>query len=232
MEKEDEQKTTGVPPSDAPLEEVHGHVHVALDAVTESKGSDSDEDDPRTVTGIASSGTLDRDADVIPLEAWNLAEISRQITRGMPMFFSHMQRSLPIGKVTKVWKDAEANAVRFRGTLMPSGMYALADQVWSMLKGGFLTSVSIGFLSRDYDWIEGAGRRFKALELLEISIVPIPANRDALVTQLSNAKAFDATYNQTAYAAFLGSGVPEVKAVSPVRRHSLARDIEILRLRS
>jgi HK97 family phage prohead protease len=207
-------------------EEVKGHAFASLDKPTETKAK---EDESRIVTGVASSQNMDRDDDVIPMEAWNLADVNRAIARGMPMFFSHMQRGLPIGKVTKVWKDVEAGVLRFRGALMPEGMFVLADQVWSMMKGGFLNAVSIGFISRDYEWIEGAGRKFKSLELLEISVVPIPANRDALVTQLSQAKAFEGTYDEVAFAKFVAAGVPAL-ATTRHRRRALERDIELLRL--
>jgi hypothetical protein len=62
-----------------------------------------------------------------------------------------------------------------------------ADTVYKLIKGGYLNAVSIGFLP-DFESIEylknkkGVYRIFHKSSLLELSVVPVPANQGALVT--------------------------------------------------
>jgi hypothetical protein len=61
----------------------------------------------------------------------------------------------------------------------------LADVVYQMIKGGFLNAVSVGFSPIEWkqtsDKSRPGGIDFSKVELLEISIVPIPALPSALV---------------------------------------------------
>ncbi len=67
----------------------------------------------------------------------------------------------------------------------PPGMSAFNDTVYAMLKGGFLNATSVGFLPTEWKFAEDAGRRFGIdflkQQLLEFSVVPVPANAEALV---------------------------------------------------
>jgi HK97 family phage prohead protease len=67
----------------------------------------------------------------------------------------------------------------------PRGMSAIADETRNLVKGGFLTGVSIGFLPVDWEMINpnrpNGGIRFNETEIIEVSLVGAPANRESLV---------------------------------------------------
>ena len=68
--------------------------------------------------------------------------------------------------------------------IVPYGKDALADTVARMVKAGYLTSTSVGF--KPLQWTpnrDTGGRIFTDVELLEFSIVPVPANPQATVLQ-------------------------------------------------
>ena len=59
----------------------------------------------------------------------------------------------------------------------------LGEDVHTLLKDGALDSFSIGYIPTDYDYDEDAGtRRLMAVELLEVSVVAMPMNPQAVVT--------------------------------------------------
>jgi hypothetical protein len=63
--------------------------------------------------------------------------------------------------------------------------YPFADTVFQLIRGGFLRATSVGFLPTKWKY-RSDGVDFEEQELLEFSVVPVPANPEAL---LVNAKA-------------------------------------------
>jgi len=125
----------------------------------------------------ASTSTLDRDGEIIEAEGWDL----RNFKKNPVIMYAHDYRSLPIGKAPRVWlSDGKLkNIVEFP----PEGTYAFADIVERLVDTGYLRTESVGFIPKK--WEDGDGdkapkRTFLKQELLEISIVPVPANPDAL----------------------------------------------------
>lgn len=64
-----------------------------------------------------------------------------------------------------------------------------AEAVFQMVKQGYLSAVSIGFLPLEYEFSNDPEREsgvdFKSVELTEISIVPVPCQPEALVVPQS-----------------------------------------------
>jgi hypothetical protein len=55
-----------------------------------------------------------------------------------------------------------------------------------LVRGKFITAVSVGFLPLEFSWAEDEKERpwgidYERQELLEISVVPVPANAHALI---------------------------------------------------
>lgn len=139
----------------------------------------SSDPDSRDVRFIASTATPDRYGDTVNPKGWHTDTFNKN-----PVFlFSHESRNFPIGKVTSTWE--KAGKFMADVSFMPEGMHDIADKAWSMLKGGFLNAVSVGFMpikqepiyDDDGHW---KGTKFIEQELLELSLVPIPANPEAL----------------------------------------------------
>ena len=125
----------------------------------------------------ASTSTQDRDGEVIDAAGWDL----KNFKKNPVILYGHDYRSLPIGKASRVWlhNGSLKNTVEFP----PEGTYEFADIVERLVDTGYLKTESVGFIPKK--WEDGDGekaprRTYTKQELLEISIVPIPSNPDAL----------------------------------------------------
>uniref|UniRef100_A0A6M3KS13 Putative prohead protease n=1 Tax=viral metagenome TaxID=1070528 RepID=A0A6M3KS13_9ZZZZ len=125
----------------------------------------------------ASTSTQDRDGEVIDAAGWDL----KNFKKNPVIMYAHDYRSLPIGKASRVWlhNGTLKNTVEFP----PEGTYEFADIVERLVDTGYLKTESVGFIPKK--WEDGDGekaprRTYTKQELLEISIVPIPSNPDAL----------------------------------------------------
>lgn len=118
---------------------------------------------------IASSDAVDREGESIDPQGWDLSNIGKNL----PLLWAHNDRELPIGKVVEA--RVEGNnliaAVEFAHKVND-----FAKQVYDMVTAGFLNAVSVGFMPKSYN-VEG---RMISQELLELSVVNIPANQEAL----------------------------------------------------
>ena len=130
----------------------------------------------------ASTEEVDRDGEVIEAAGWDL----RNFKKNPVITYAHDYRALPIGKAPKIWvsEGKLKNHVEFP----PIGTYEFADVVRRLVEGGFLRSESVGFkpypdgiVEEDGDGIKKPRRRYTKQELLEIAIVPVPSNPNALI---------------------------------------------------
>jgi len=126
----------------------------------------------------ASTSDVDRDGEVIDVTGWDL----KNFKKNPVIMFGHDYRSLPVGKATKIGvKDSKlVNTVEFP----PEGTYEFADTVERLVNTGYLKTESVGFIPQK--WEDGDGdkdprRTYTKQELLEISIVPVPSNPNALM---------------------------------------------------
>ena len=141
----------------------------------------------------ASTSIQDRDGEVIEASGWDL----KNFKKNPVIMYAHDYRSLPIGKASRVWlSDGKLkNTVSFP----PEGTYEFADIVERLVGAGYLNTESVGFIPKK--WEDGDGekaprRTYTKQELLEISIVPVPSNPDALRNAIEDGvittKEFDA----------------------------------------
>lgn len=138
------------------------------------------DDDTRRMRFCFSDETIDRMGDVIAVDGWDLTDFNRNPV----CLFAHDSSQPPIGKASDVGPEGS----RLMGTIefAPPETYAFADTVYRLLLGGFLNSVSVGFLPTEFSFVDndpdrGFGIDFKRQQLLEISVVPVPANANALI---------------------------------------------------
>ena len=136
------------------------------------------------VSGMATTPAADRMGDVVePMGA--------KFAAPMPLLWQH-RHSEPVGQVTfadptdkgipfeaRIPKVAEAGRLKDR-----------VDEAIHSLQYGLVSAVSIGFRAIDgaVERIKGGGLRFKEWEWLELSLVTIPANSEAVITAI---KSFD-----------------------------------------
>lgn len=128
---------------------------------------------------IVSTGSVDRHGEKI-----NVDGIITKHYSGV-VLYGHDYEGLPIGKTLSLKKkDGELRAKMQFAT----EEYPFAKTVYDMVRGGYLTDVSIGGIvnkwSEDYMTIE-------ELEMVEFSVVPIGANRDAKVVSKAIGKSVE-----------------------------------------
>ncbi len=139
------------------------------------------EGESRSLRFRISTGSVDRDRDTIDPSGWKLSNYKKNPI----VLFAHDYSSLPIAKTTKIKVE--------EGALVATAEFAdhqFADTVFRLLKGGFLKATSVGFEPLKYQMNEERrGVDFLEQELLEFSVVPVPANPEALME--ASAKGID-----------------------------------------
>lgn len=122
---------------------------------------------------IVSTAAVDRDNDSISPKGWKLDNYRKNPV----VLFAHDYTSLPVGKCTEIKV--------VNGQLIASCEFAdhdMASTVMRLVDGGFLNATSVGFRPIKYQLNdERRGVDFEEQELLEYSIVPVPANPEALL---------------------------------------------------
>ncbi len=136
------------------------------------------------LTFVASTDAVDRHGDTVAPEGWRL-----DAYRENPVvLWAHDYRRPAIGRTQSVWRDGGALLARLE--FAPT---EFAREVEGLYRQGYQQGVSVGFRPLRFeerrDSRTGAflGIRFLEQELLEISAVPVPANRGALLTRRSDA---------------------------------------------
>lgn len=141
----------------------------------------------RTARFTMTSEAVDRYGDIVVQSGM---DITRFMENPQGLVF-HNSRSWPIGNWSDITKNLTGRPKRTEGTLnfLPEGVEPDADRAARHVAAGSIKTVSIGFspdwdaveliLDDDEEWVTGL--KFNKSELLECSLVPIPAQPDALV---------------------------------------------------
>jgi len=115
---------------------------------------------------IASTSSVDRQGDSIDQNGWILDNFKNNPV----ILWAHRYDELPVGKAI--------NIEVIKGELVFDMVFAThekAKEVKKLVDDGMLNTTSVGFMA-----LERNGHIITRAELLEISIVPVPANQDAL----------------------------------------------------
>ena len=140
----------------------------------------------RIIRFIGSDESIDRDGDTIAANGWMLDNYLKNPV----VLYGHDYYDLPIGKAIAVFVDQTRKELVFdiyfptieeltTNPATPSEHALKVDAIYNMAKAGILNTVSVGFKGIDYE-ATATGRAYKQQELMEISIVPVPANPNAL----------------------------------------------------
>ena len=129
---------------------------------------------------ILSDATPDRMGDVIEADGWDLDNFRKN-----PVALFNHRADFPIGK----WVDLRIGGGKLRGHLQlaPKGTSPRIDEIRKLVQADILRAVSVGFLPKQAEPLTkgGAGLRFRKTELVETSLVTIPANPNALAVARS-----------------------------------------------
>lgn len=148
-------------------------------------------------SGYANVATVDRTGDVIPPDAWRKA-INGFMDYGPILYFMH-DWGMPIGRITDakvtdqgLWVEGgiEKNESPDTGQPITHPLAQVLDYARMAVKKGLMQALSVGIRvyetgeekrRDDYLGEERKVRVLKRVELLEISLVTIPASREAVI---------------------------------------------------
>lgn len=135
--------------------------------------------DDRTFSATISTADVDRENDRVGTEGWD----TREFEKNGPVLFAH-RHDAPVGRAISVAWDAVRRRLRATWRFMDPGTFELADAVRRMVETGFLKATSVSFrpLERPVR-NEHGGLDWPRVELLEFSIVAVPANPAAVIAR-------------------------------------------------
>jgi len=145
--------------------------------------------DERCLRFTISTDIVDREQDTIAVSGWNLSNYLRNPV----VLWGHDAASLPIGEALQV--GIENNALKATVRFIPAdtperGQFA--EAVFRLARQGILRATSVGFRPIKWaytedkergadDWFPGID--FQEQELIELSVVTVPANPEALLEE-------------------------------------------------
>lgn len=129
--------------------------------------------------GWASTASLDRQGDVVLPDAFR-SSLDSFLSNG-PIYWNHAEMSdalaKPIGRAVSAKILSDGLYIKAKWA-----RHAEAREVKDLVDDGIVKSLSIGFRPRDARKGEGGSNVITDLELLEVSVVAIPANPSAVIT--------------------------------------------------
>jgi HK97 family phage prohead protease len=150
--------------------------------VAETKEVDDEE---RTVTALISTGTVDRDKEVMLPKGADL----EKYLKNPVVLWAHDYHSPPIART--LWMKQGRKGIQAKAQFAPAEDNPMSEQVYQLYKKGYMNAFSVGFIIKDSheptpDEIKKrpelaeARKIISDWELLEFSAVPVPANPEAL----------------------------------------------------
>jgi len=137
------------------------------------------------IEGYASTVDVDRQGDIVPASVWE-AGLKNYLRN--PIILAQHDHDDPVGRMVQHRIDSSGLWIKAR--------ISAAAEIYNLVKDGVLTAFSVGFRVLDAEY-NAATELFviKKLELVEISVVSVPANQNTL---FSLSKAFNDAdeYNQ------------------------------------
>lgn len=138
------------------------------------------EDEQRIIRGVATTPTPDRVGDIVE-------PLGVKFKNPLPLLHQH-RSDQPVGtvKFDKPTKDGITFEARLPKIEEPGPLKDRVDTAWGEVKSGLVRGVSIGFRELEYCRMEDGGLRFIESEVLELSLVTIPANAEATIQMVKS----------------------------------------------
>lgn len=136
------------------------------------------DEDARIIRGVASTPDPDRMGDIVE-------PMGLKFANPVPLLWQH-DHSAPVGTVK--FDKPTKKGINFEAKLPmisePGRLKDRVDEAWQSVKAGIVRAVSIGFRALEHSRMEDGGMRFISSELLELSLVTVPANAGATITEI------------------------------------------------
>lgn len=140
------------------------------------------DDERRVLTGIATTPSTDRVGDIVESTGAKFAP-------SIPLLLYHDSR-LPVG--TAKLSPPSRDGITFEASIPrisePGTLRDRVEEAWQSVKAGLIKGVSIGFRAAQdgIEMLKGGGLKFVDFEILELSLVAVPANQDASITSIKS----------------------------------------------
>jgi HK97 family phage prohead protease len=124
---------------------------------------------------VMSDESVDRTGDVIKIDAWQLEDFKKN-----PVALYQHNNDNPIG----TWENIRSIGKKLIGTLKlaAEGTSPEIDTIRSLISQKIIKAVSVGFIPLEYTEVEKTfSYIYTKVQLLECSLVSVPANQNALV---------------------------------------------------
>ena len=137
----------------------------------------------RTLSGWATTPELDRQGDQID-------QFGCTFKNPLPLLWMH-QADQPVGTVAL--GKANSTGIPFSATIAkidePGTLKDRCDLAWQSVHARLVSAVSVGFrpLDNAVEPIKGGGLKFLKTEIMELSLVSIPANQSCTITNVKSA---------------------------------------------
>lgn len=141
------------------------------------------DDDQRSFWFTASSEDRDRDGDIMVLKGWRLQNFKKNPV----ILWAHNYTRPPIGKAIDIEKNDSKLSLKIK--FVDGSIDPFAEQVYQLVKEGFLKTVSVGFIPYKREGLNEKDKKQRpeitwgsriSAELLETSLVPVPTNPTAM----------------------------------------------------
>lgn len=129
------------------------------------------EKDADSFIAVASTATVDRHGESISQDGWELNKFKKNPV----ILWGHDHSEPAIGTASKVWVEGEGKRAKLMANIKLHDVTEKARAIKSLVEQGILKTLSVGFRPLE-DMVDNT---FPKQELLEISVVNVPANPDA-----------------------------------------------------
>lgn len=123
------------------------------------------------------------------------------------------QRDMPLGVYFEFEEDDKGLFVKGR---MPKADTFVNGRVWPQMQVGSIGKMSIGFFIIEREFNEEGIRLLKELDLFEVSLVTIPANDEAVITDMKSLEEVESIKDVESYLKEKGVSVRESKKLISV----------------
>jgi len=154
--------------------------------------------DRRTITIIATDESVDRQGDIILAKGWDF----KNYVKNPVLLWGHNYSSVPLANAVKIIRRKTEGRPTIITHKFPSeGINPFADMLFLLAHEGVIKAGSVGFIPKEWESLDPEndeygwrGRKYLKQELLEHSLVSVPANPNALmesIKSLSNKSALN-----------------------------------------
>lgn len=173
---------------------------------------------------IGTTSNEDRHGESISIEAWDL----KAYKKNPVILAQHDYTKPPIGKAVEI--SVKGEKMVFKIQFPEEGINPEADIYRKMYKSGFMNASSVGFIPKK--WVDGDGksspiRKYTKAELLELSLVSVPANSEAIVVGRSLVEKGILSESEAKSVGFAVSDDPVVKGDDPMAMITGEMDMKV-----